>query len=495
MTEERRYGINWVDLFIKVILLVLFVLLICWLFPMPKLDTFYDKVFNENIQTMKEAARNYYTVDRLPKNIGETKNMTLEQMVNSKLILEFSDKDGKTCDTANSYVQVTKTLDSEYALKVQLSCGDETDYIIDTIGCNGTCLLSEVNNKVTTTNVAKDDDSYTDVKLSSGTGSNASRSTNNYYYYPLGGGQTSTTTIVQYPESSNKSNTTRPNWADQLHGGHAGGNNTGSGNSGSSGSQLYYQQAKIVKSYGSWIQGYRTGNNIQTKTERVNYYYYTYNTGGSSRTTTNEYRTTSYITPSEYYYGNSYSYEVQLTNIPSTVNSVTLNTTRYFSTSDYQKYLNDRDVNAYMSGNDMTANSHVTNATQLSNSSLKSTHFSYSVSNPYKSNGVWRVRVTISIKNKPVNVAYYYDRYLNKDIYFVPVYFKVNVSGNSGTTRTVLDTEANAYKYNYSSRRYAYTDTVNYYRTINEYVDYNQTKWSTSRYLDGYQFTGNTKYM
>ena len=92
MTEERRYGINWVDLIIKVILLILFVLLICWLFPMPKLDTFYDKVFNENIQTMKSAARDYYTVDRLPNTIGETKTMSLKQLIDSKMILEFSDK-------------------------------------------------------------------------------------------------------------------------------------------------------------------------------------------------------------------------------------------------------------------------------------------------------------------------------------------------------------------------------------------------------------------
>ena len=42
--------------------------------------------------------------------------MTLKQLLDNKLILEFTDKNGNTCDTTNSYVQVTKTLDSEYAL-------------------------------------------------------------------------------------------------------------------------------------------------------------------------------------------------------------------------------------------------------------------------------------------------------------------------------------------------------------------------------------------
>lgn len=496
MTEERRYGINWVDLIIKVILLILFVLLICWLFPMPKLDTFYDKVFNDNIQTMKNAARNYYTVDRLPDTIGETKTMSLKQLIDSKIILEFSDKDGKACDTANSYVQVTKTLDSEYALKVQLTCGDESDYIIDTIGCNGTCLLSEVNDakNTSTKNVSDDEDSDYDVKLGS-KGSYPSYTTGgskNYYYYPLGGSGTSTTTIIKYPSSNTTNNNTTNNNTT---------NNSGSGNSGNSGSNhsstnktKYYQQAKIVKKYGSWVKGYKTGSNIQNKSERINYYYYTYYTNTNNRTQTNEYRTTTYITPNEFYYGYGYNYEIQLTNIPSSVNSVSLASNRYFYASDYQAYLNNRDVNLYMSGNNMLSNSSIRNATQFSNASLKSGQFTYSISNPYKSSGVWRVRVTIQLRSN-ATIPSFYDSYLNKNVYFVPLYFQVRYNTNSSSTKTVIDSEANAYKYNYTSKRYAYSDTINYYRYINQYVDYSNTKWSTSRYLDGYQFTGNTKYM
>lgn len=145
--EKRSYkiGINWGDLAIKLILLVLFIFLLIWLFPKQNLNTFYDKVFNENIQTMKNAARDYYTTARLPENIGESTKMTLQEMLNSKLILPFVDKDGKTCDTNASYVQVTKTTDNEYALKVLLSCNNQTDYIIDTIGCNNTCPSGNCN--------------------------------------------------------------------------------------------------------------------------------------------------------------------------------------------------------------------------------------------------------------------------------------------------------------------------------------------------------------
>ncbi len=498
MTEERRYGINWVDLIIKVILLILFVLLICWLFPMPKLDTFYDKVFNENIQTMKNAARNYYTVDRLPSAIGETKTMTLKQLIDSKIILEFSDKDGNACDTANSYVQVTKTLDSEYALKVQLTCGDESDYIIDTIGCNGTCLLSEVNNAKDAAKTENDDsETYNDVKLG---GSSPSGNTK-YYYYPLGGttGSTSTTTIIKYPENntSNNSNTDtnsesrKPNRPNNNNN-HSNSNNNNNNNFDNQ--TLYYQQAKIVKSYGDWIEGYKSGNNIETKTKRVNYYYYTKNSSSSTKQTS-EYRTTSYIESREIYNGKQYSYELQLTDIPPTATNVNVVSDRYFSSTDYQKYLNTYSTNLYMSGNDMLHNSNLSSTSQFKVSALKSNNFDYNISNAYKSNGVWRVRVNIYIRSK-VGATAYYDRSLNKEILFVPVYFKTNYSAStSGSTKSYLDTEDNSYKYSGYSRSYAYSDTINYYRYVTERVDYNQTKWSTSRYLDGYKFTGNTRYM
>lgn len=473
MTEERRYGINWVDLIIKIILLILFVLLICWLFPMPKLDTFYDKVFNENIQTMKSAARDYYTKNNLPSAIGETKSMTLKQLLDNKLILEFTDKNGNTCDTTNSYVQVTKTLDSEYALKVQLTCGDESDYIIDTIGCNGTCLLSDVNKDVQTTTTKKDDDDYStpsttsksNYKTTSGGISNA--------YYPLGGG------------SSSKSTTTKSTTTTIIKN-HTSSGDTTNNNNNNSNKTLYYQHAKIEKDYGDWIQGNRSGNNIETKTERINYYRYY-----KKSTETSVYRTSTWVERSDAYNGKTYTYELQLTDIPSSVSSVYLVTKRYFNSSDYQAYLNSRNSNIYMTGNDMLSNSSNNSAAAFKNSAFKSNNFTYSFSSPYKTNGVWRIRITVRIKNT-YGVSTYYDNSLNRDIYFAPIYFKVQYS--NGRSRSVVDTLSNSYKYSGYEREFDHTQTIRYYRYITEYVDYNQTKWSTSRYLNGYKFTGNTQY-
>lgn len=139
-----KVGINWKDLIIKIVMFVLFILLLVKLFPKVNLDVFYDSVYNNNIKEMKEAARNYYTVDRLPVNVGDKSSMTLKEMFDNNYLIRFTDKNGDTCDERNSKVEVTKLSDKEYSLKVQLTCNDKNDYIIETIGCtsictNGTC--------------------------------------------------------------------------------------------------------------------------------------------------------------------------------------------------------------------------------------------------------------------------------------------------------------------------------------------------------------------
>lgn len=136
------------DLLVKVLLIVIFIFLLMYLFPMPNLKPFYSSIFNNNIQTMKDAAEDYYTTERMPKENGKSTKMTLQDMIDDKLIIPFVDKDGKSCDTKKSYVKVTKK-DKEYELKVSLTCGKDSDYIIEKIGCynfcpTGTCTLAEI---------------------------------------------------------------------------------------------------------------------------------------------------------------------------------------------------------------------------------------------------------------------------------------------------------------------------------------------------------------
>ena len=136
------------DLLVKVLLIVIFIFLLMYLFPMPNLQPFYSSIFNNNIQTMKDAAEDYYTTERMSKEDGKSTKMTLQEMIDDKLIIPFVDKDNKPCDTKKSYVKVTKNK-NEYDLKVSLTCGKESNYIIEKIGCynfcpTGNCTLAEI---------------------------------------------------------------------------------------------------------------------------------------------------------------------------------------------------------------------------------------------------------------------------------------------------------------------------------------------------------------
>ena len=138
MYNENGKSYFFRDLIVKILLVLLFVFLLMWLFPMPNLNPLYDKIFSQNISNMTDAAKSYFTVSRLPQNEGETKKLTLGDMINNKMIIEFTDSDGKACDVDKSYVEVTKK-GSEYVYKTNLACSNQEDYVIEYFGCYNVC--------------------------------------------------------------------------------------------------------------------------------------------------------------------------------------------------------------------------------------------------------------------------------------------------------------------------------------------------------------------
>lgn len=141
--EEEKKGFPIRDFLLKVVLVIIFVLLLMWLLPIGNRNNkddsaLTDRIFNANIQEMKEAALPYFTKERLPKNLGDEVKLTLQQMLDLKLLLPFTDKNGDTCDVKASYVSVTKE-DTEYLMKVYLKCNEEEDYILVHIGCYSYC--------------------------------------------------------------------------------------------------------------------------------------------------------------------------------------------------------------------------------------------------------------------------------------------------------------------------------------------------------------------
>ena len=145
MERERSYFIR--DLIVKILLVLLFVFLLMWLLPMPNMKPLYDKVFSQNVSTMTNAAKAYYNTTRLPQEEGETKKLTLRDMLNNKMIIEFTDSDGKTCNPDASYVEVTKQ-GKEYVFKTNLSCSSQSYYVIEYFGCYNVCEDGKCETKI-----------------------------------------------------------------------------------------------------------------------------------------------------------------------------------------------------------------------------------------------------------------------------------------------------------------------------------------------------------
>jgi len=158
MYNERKDSFSIKDLVVQILFIVLFVFILIWLFPTKshvdknsgnanqEFDVLTNRIFNENLQIMKEAAISYYTTSRLPKNVNDVEKMTLRKMLEEKLLIEFKDANNKSCDLDESYVEITR-LEDEYILKINLSCTDNDAYILVHLGCYDYCLTDVCENK------------------------------------------------------------------------------------------------------------------------------------------------------------------------------------------------------------------------------------------------------------------------------------------------------------------------------------------------------------
>jgi len=138
--EEKR-GFPIRDFLIKLVLIVVFVLLLIWLLPIPNMKGINNTIFNANVQTMKDAAIDYFTTERLPKNVGDKVTLTLKEMLDMKLLLPFTDKNGDSCDVNKSYVTLEKK-ETEYLMTIHLKCKGQEDEIVVHLGCYSYCTTA-----------------------------------------------------------------------------------------------------------------------------------------------------------------------------------------------------------------------------------------------------------------------------------------------------------------------------------------------------------------
>lgn len=455
MYEEgnKKLSFNWVSLALKLLIVAVFVFILCWLFTRNATSKDSKTVeknteYINNITAMKEAAFEYFTESHLPSSVGGTEKLTLEQMINQKLLIDFTD-DGDKCDTKDSYVQTTKTADGDYALKVSLNCGKNKDFIVTTIE-NKKCVINCDNNNNSNANNSSTNTSTTDnaKKPTSNNSSSTSTKTNTIV-------KTTVKVTVSYDYGNNSNNNNNSNNQDKK--------------------TRYYKYVK----YGDWYYGYSNAPDTENKEFSNSSYKF-------CKDTTQTIYSTSYTSSTKEH---SYTYTLKFTNIDaydiaegsiSVINS----SKKYFSDSltDYKSYTNSNYNNKpiEMVGNNKNYNSAIYNVTTFKNSSLKKSNFTFDVSSVYQSGRNFYVDVTIKVKNTN-GVSAYYDNNLRYSLYYVPIKFDISYSKNKDCLISS--------NYNY------YANTLGY-SVLDEYSDpywMHRSKeyiWSTESSLKGWTYTG-----
>lgn len=473
MYEEgnKRLSLNWGSLLIKLVILAAIVFIAGWIFiritgnKTTKNNTLANgnSEYITNINAMKTAAFEYFTASKLPEKVGGTEKLTLAQMINQKSLIDFTN-DGKTCDTNSSYVQATKTADGNYALKVSLTCGDKSDFIVTTIE------KAEVNNS-TNTNTNTNTNSQTNTNSSTNTNTSTNSSTTTTKK------PSSTTTNKTSNKTTTKTVTTKTTVTIKLNGTITTDKNNNNNNDTpiTTGKTTYY---KLVK-YSPWKSGYEYGSNVENKQEKVGIADY-------CKKTTKTYYTTGYITEAAVN-NSSWNYELQLTDIdPDEVAYIKLDSRSYFSSSsltDYRAYMNRRDKDLYMTGNNGYYNVYFNSASDFRTSSLKSSNFTFGVGQINYSNSLdaYRTTVTINFRNKN-GVTPYYDSKVGY-VYFIPLKFNVQVAYKDDCVTDTTDNWSDHVNTTVINQR---SKTMWVHRTY-EYT------WSKDKNLSGWEYTGISK--
>lgn len=223
MESERR--INWLSLFIKIVIVFIFALIIIWLISKLLGRNKLSETFTNNINNMEKVSVEYFKTVDLPLDKGKSIKITLGELIEKELIVSVGSDSDNSCDTEDSYSKITREKD-KYVVSTTLKCGKEKDTI-------------------------KTNFSLKDCK-------NCNQETSN---------------DNNKEENSNNAN----------NGGTTNSNTSGNSNNGSTNSSegiTYYEHVKETTSYTKWMRGNLTGDNIENRYEYYGVAYDTYYTLG-----------------------------------------------------------------------------------------------------------------------------------------------------------------------------------------------------------------------
>ena len=183
MEDERK--INWLSLFIKIVIVFIFALILIWLVTKITNSTKKSETFKNNINNMEEAAVNYFKEIDLPLEKGKSIEISLEEMLEKKLIISIKDNLKASCDTNKSNSKITRQK-KNYNIETTLVCGKEKETIkrkLDFKYCKN-CNTNETTTDQTPNNTNEETPNTTnETNNSENTNTNTAEAQPTYYEY------------------------------------------------------------------------------------------------------------------------------------------------------------------------------------------------------------------------------------------------------------------------------------------------------------------------
>jgi len=193
---ENEKKINWLSLFIKIIIVFIFALIIIWLISKIVNNSKKSEIFKNNINNMEKVSIDYFKTIDLPLEKGQSIKVTLEELIEKELIVSINEEKENKCNLKESYSEITREKD-KYVVNTTLKCGKEKDTITSNFSlkqcrnCNQEENKKEENNKVEEKNEVdkvtyyeqvKETTTYTKWMRGNNTGNNIE---NRYEYYGI----------------------------------------------------------------------------------------------------------------------------------------------------------------------------------------------------------------------------------------------------------------------------------------------------------------------
>ncbi len=456
-------------LILKLVLLVIFIFIICWLFLGKKDKTLLaqnDDAFIQNLAVFKESAVEYFTTDKLPDKVGQTVKVNLGSLINQKMLLDFTNN-GKKCSLTDSYAEATKTADENFALKVNLKCNKQEDFIITTIEKkNNECINCPAIND-NDNNDKNNNSNQVDNSNNNQTNSQTNNQVNN---------QTNTQNNNQNNSQNNQSNNQNNNKIPNITNNYVKNvtykyyNFENCGSCQSYGTETKKEKYYEVSKYSDWLDGYSNNGTAINKCEPTTTYTY-------CQTGNLDYLAFCFYP--ENLTGNSYKQSYEMHNVDAKKLEIYDYTMSAFdSMQDYE--------NLFAKKNPET--SYIAKSpAEMIYATLNPYYYTATTNGIYLSGDYYKIDIHTKLKDN-FKVNYIYSDALKKSGFFIT--FKINVLFKIKDT-CITDTLANAGKY--SNYQKFDKKTTNVCKHRNKEIKWVKESELNAYLNNGWSKTGNTK--